>query len=211
MRTRPRRSIRSMSQRPKGPGGPPTSSTIPSWSLPHLPEPGLTFNPCPQIRDLPTLHGARWEPVLVSVHLSVLPAGIQPRGLDRAWPADDHGSLAAPPVLPCPPHPVQCLRGCSMFCVFLNQDPKATAPCPTPTESLRAAPPESPTPLPRPPQNLFFFLTKTGSQAVPYPSPSRSGPSAGVVCVVIVAWRVPQPPCERVPGGRPSRPLRVHE
>lgn len=35
-----------MSQRPKGPGGPPTSSTILSWSLPHLPEPGLSFNPC---------------------------------------------------------------------------------------------------------------------------------------------------------------------
>lgn len=34
-----------MSQRPKGPGGPPTSSTIPSWSLPHLPELGLVLQP----------------------------------------------------------------------------------------------------------------------------------------------------------------------
>lgn len=39
MRNHPRRNIRSMSQRPKGPGGPPTSSTIPSWSLPHPPPP----------------------------------------------------------------------------------------------------------------------------------------------------------------------------
>lgn len=63
-----------MSQRPKGPGGSPTSSTIPSWSLPHLPEPGLSFSSSPQIRDLPTLQGAPSEPVSVSVHLSVLPA-----------------------------------------------------------------------------------------------------------------------------------------
>lgn len=96
-----------MSQRPKGPGGPPTSSTIPSWSLPHLPEPGLPSTPSPQIRDLPTRQGAPWEPVLVSVHLSVLPAGIQPWGLDRAWPADDNGTMGAlPPHLCCPARPI---------------------------------------------------------------------------------------------------------
>lgn len=120
--------------------------------------------------------------MLVSVHLSVLPASIQPWGVDRAWPADDKGSLAAPPVLPCPPHPVQCLRGCSMFYVFLNQDPKATAPYPT-QQRLSERPFQNP-PLHSHinPKTFFFFFTKTGSQAVPYPSPSRSGPSAGVVC-----------------------------
>ncbi|KAF6083060.1 synuclein beta [Phyllostomus discolor] len=37
MRNCPRRSIRSMSQRRKGPRGPSTSSTIPSWSPPPKP------------------------------------------------------------------------------------------------------------------------------------------------------------------------------
>lgn len=149
-----------MSQRPKGPGGPPTSSTIPSWSLPHLPEPGLSFNPFPP-NTRSSYTPRRPLGACVSICPSVCPTRRHPtlgpgQGL-ACRRQRDNGSLAAPPVLPCPPHPVQRLRGCSMFYVFLNQDPKATAPYPTPTEALRGTPPEPPTPLPHRPQNLFFF------------------------------------------------------
>lgn len=66
-----------MSQRPKGPGGPPTSSTIPSWSLPHLPEPGLSFNPFPpNTRSSYTLR--RSLGACVSICPSVCPTRPQP-------------------------------------------------------------------------------------------------------------------------------------
>lgn len=60
-----------MSQRPKGPGRSPTSSTIPSLSLPHPPEPGLSFYPFPRKHEIFLLRGAPLEPVLVSVCPSV--------------------------------------------------------------------------------------------------------------------------------------------
>nr|KAF6480717.1 hypothetical protein HJG59_010567 [Molossus molossus] len=111
-------------------------------------------------------------------------------------------------------HPVQCLRGSSMFYVFLNEDLKATAPYPTPTEVLRAPPPptpdspRAPTPLPHRPQEPFFNQNQEPGCAMP---PPPAGPVlARTFCVVIVAWRVPQPLCESVLGVRHSRSLRVH-
>lgn len=68
-----------MSQRPKGPGGPRTSSTIlPSpCPTPHPPEPGLSFYLSPKTRDLPSARGTSPGPALVSAlpfRLSHLPA-----------------------------------------------------------------------------------------------------------------------------------------
>lgn len=110
-----------MSQRRKGPGRPLTSSTTPSLSPapPPPPEPGLSFHPFPSKHEIFLRSEAPpSEPVLVSICLSYPPAsrpggwtepGLRPR-------------LGASPHLCCPslPHPLQCLRGCSMFYVCLN-------------------------------------------------------------------------------------------
>lgn len=50
MKSHPRRSIRSMSQRHKGPGGTPTSSTIPSRSLPHPQNQGCPLPLAPKLK-----------------------------------------------------------------------------------------------------------------------------------------------------------------
>lgn len=96
-----------MSQRPKGPGRSPTSSTIPSLSLPHPPEPGLSFYPFPRKHEIFLLRGAPLEPVLVSVHLSVIPIRVQPWGMDWAGASATARNLV-PPVWPLlvPPCPV---------------------------------------------------------------------------------------------------------
>lgn len=107
-----------MSQRRKGPRRPPTSSTIPSLSPAQAPRARVVLLPLPpQTRDLPLLRGAPLEPVLVSVHLSVLPSRVQPWGVDRAGATAVAGGLA-PPMLP-PPHPIPsnvCADvACSMY------------------------------------------------------------------------------------------------
>lgn len=74
-------------------------------------------------------------------------------------------------MLPLTLHLVQCLRGCSMFYVFLNQDGKAMAPSPSQQRFSEGAPAGSPTSTPK-----MFFLTQTRSQFVPcpLPQPARS-------------------------------------
>lgn len=79
----------------------------------------------------------------MSDHPSVLPTGVQPWGVDKATRSLLHLCFVAPT----PPPPVQCLRRCSMFYVFLNEELKATAPYPTLTATPAA--PELPTPLPQ--------------------------------------------------------------
>ena len=84
-----------MSQRRKGPGRPPTSSTIPSRSPAPPPRARAVLLPLPlKTRDLPSLRGAPSEPVF-EFYLSVLPARVQPCGVDRAGAAAKAGSLAA--------------------------------------------------------------------------------------------------------------------
>lgn len=74
-------------------------------------------------------------------------------------------------MLPLTLHLVQCLRGCSMFYVFLNQDGKAMAPSPS-QQRFSEGPPGQPH---FDPYNVFF-LTQTRSQFVPcpLPQPARS-------------------------------------
>ena len=64
-----------MSQRRKGPGRPPTSSTIPSRSPAPPPRARAVLLPLPlKTRDLPSLRGAPSEPVFESTCLSFPPA-----------------------------------------------------------------------------------------------------------------------------------------
>ena len=96
-----------MSQRRKGPGRPPTSSTIPSLSRAPPPRARVVLLPLPlKTRDLPSLRGAPSEPVLESICLSHLPASNPGEwtgpGL-RPWlVASSH--LCCP--LPTPSHPI---------------------------------------------------------------------------------------------------------
>lgn len=135
MRTHPRRSIKNTSQRRKGPGGPHTSSTIPSLSPPHssLPRARAVLLPFPPKHEIfLRLRGTSSGPVLVSAlpfRLSYLPAFI-PEAWTRIGQRGPAGSPALP-VLPLTLHLVQCLLGCSMFYVFLNQDGKTMAPSPS--------------------------------------------------------------------------------
>jgi hypothetical protein len=80
-----RKNIRSMSQRRKGPARGLTSSTIPSLSLTLSPRARAVLLPLPPKHEIfLLLGGAPSEPMLVSVHLSVLPALPRPslgRGL----------------------------------------------------------------------------------------------------------------------------------
>jgi hypothetical protein len=78
------------------------------------------------------LRGTSSGPVLVSAlpfRLSYLPAFI-PEAWTRVGQRGPAGSPALP-VLPLTLHLVQCLLGCSMFYVFLNQDGKTMAPSPS--------------------------------------------------------------------------------
>lgn len=74
-----------MSRRRKGPGWTPTSSTIPSLSLPHPPKPGLSFYP------FPTNKRSSFTPrrplgACVSVCLSVCPTCPRPTlGPGQGW------------------------------------------------------------------------------------------------------------------------------
>lgn len=177
MREHRRRNIRNMSQRRKGPGGPPhqqhNSFPAPVPSL--IPRTRADFLPFPPKHEIfLRLRGTAPGPVLVSAlpfRLSYLPAFFSSlrRELEsRRGPA---GS-SAPPVLPLTLHLVQCLRGCSMFYVFLNQDGKAMAPSPSQQRfSEPPPPPGSSTSTPK-----IFFLTQTRSQFVPcpLPQPARS-------------------------------------
>lgn len=126
----------------RGPGVPRTSSTIPSVPV-LVPAPSLSL-PTPQSQGCPStfsphkheiflrLRGTSSGPVLVSAlpfRLSYLPAFILEAwtGVRQRGPT---GSSALP-VLPLTLHLVQCLLGCSMFYVFLNQDGKTMAPSPS--------------------------------------------------------------------------------
>lgn len=96
-----------------------------------------------------------------------------------------------------------------MFYVFLNEDLKAMALLSHSRQKLSEGPSGSPR-APHPPahvdpKNHFFNQNQEPGCAMP---PPPAGPvQARASCVVIVAWRVPQSPCERVPGGQHCRPL----
>lgn len=148
-----------MSQRRKGPGRPPTSSTIPS--RPPAPPPRARAVLLPLLlktRDLPSLRGAPSEPVFESV----CPSRPRPTlGRGQGWGCGQGWESRSKYVAPSAPHPVWCLRGCSMFYVFLNGQESDGSPPPPDRGSLkglRAPPPKPSSALPHRPQEPFFFF-----------------------------------------------------
>lgn len=95
-----------MSQRRKGPGWPPTSSTIPSLFLPRPPRARAVLLSLPPNTRSSFSEAAPLEPVLVSVRLSDLPTRVQPWGIDWAGASAAARSLAPSvwslPVPSCP-------------------------------------------------------------------------------------------------------------
>lgn len=149
-----------MSQRRKGPGRPPPAAQSLPGPLPRPPEPGLSFYPFSSKHEI--FLRSEVPPRSPCLSLSVCPSRPRPTlGRGQGWGCGQGWESRSTYVAPSAPHPVWCLRGCSMFYVFLNEQESDGSPPPPDRGSLkglRAPPPKPSSALPHRPQEPFFFF-----------------------------------------------------